>query len=188
MSHDALEERRLALEEQFFKQQNEALVNKLKTAAQRQATKAEIQRLTGINHDGVLAALAAMNVGGAAALVMSLYPLVEVAWADGKIEPAERRVVLEQAASVGLKAGSEASDLLAAWLDEKPDLTWHALWESFVKALVSTMSAGDKDLLKHEVLGRARLVAEASGGFLGLGWRVSATEQTVLDKLAKAFA
>ncbi len=41
--------------------------------------------------------------------------------------------------------------------------------------------------LRADLLGRARRVAEAAGGFLGLGRRVSAAEQAVLERLAAAF-
>ena len=35
---------------------------------------------------------------------------------------------------------------------------------------------------------RARAIAEASGGFLGLGNKISTNEQRVLDAIAKAFS
>ena len=38
-----------------------------------------------------------------------------------------------------------------------------------------------------EILGRARNVAEATGGFLGLGNRISPEEEIILAELAKAF-
>jgi hypothetical protein len=41
--------------------------------------------------------------------------------------------------------------------------------------------------LRDEVMGRARAVAEAAGGFLGLGRKVSAAEEAVLRELAQAF-
>ena len=188
MSHDAFDDRRNALEEQFFTKQNEALVKKLKDAALEKATKETVQRLTGITNETVLNALATMHLGSAAMMVMSLFPLVDVAWADGAVNDKEREIVLQQAAAVGLKPGTEAGDFLQQWLTQKPELTWHNLWASYVSELSKKLSAGDRELLKNEVLGRARLVAEASGGFLGLGWTVSATEGAVLKKLEAAFA
>jgi hypothetical protein len=56
-----------------------------------------------------------------------------------------------------------------------------------VKALVALMKPDDVALLKATVLGRARVVAEASGGFLGLAWRLSDAEARALDRLALAF-
>ena len=55
-----------------------------------------------------------------------------------------------------------------------------------MRALAETMSAEDRRFFKGRVLDRARGVAEAAGGFLGIG-KVSAREQKVLDELASAF-
>lgn len=188
MSSDAFDDRRKALEDQFFKQQNDAALKKLKDQRELAATKEEIQRLTGITSDAVLSALADLKLGGAAVMVMSMYPLVEVAWADGSVHPKERKVVMQQAENVGLAPGSEAALLLAQWLDEKPELSWHQLWADYVSELVKKMKPEDRELLKNEVLGRARLVAEAAGGFLGAGFAVSKAEKSTLERLEKAFS
>ena len=185
---DILDDRRRALEEQFFKEQNDALVKKMKEAAQHKATAESVQAQTGIRNPQVLEALAAMNIGPTAATVLSMLPLVEVAWADGKVDDKERKVVLEQAANLGVKADSEAGLYLTHWLDAKPSVQTRELWHAYVTELVKVMQPNAKELLKNEVLGRARLVAEASGGFLGYGFTVSSAEKSVLDALALAFA
>ena len=185
---DAFDDRRKALEDQFFKQQNDAALQKMKDQQARAATKDEIQRLTGIANPVVLDALSNLKLGGAAVMVMSMFPLVEIAWADGKVDDKERRIVLQQAENVGIGQGSEAALLLAQWLDEKPELSWQTLWADYVKALCAKMKPDDKALLKATVLGRARVVAEASGGFMGLAFRMSEAEKKVLEKLELAFA
>ena len=48
------------------------------------------------------------------------------------------------------------------------------------------MSHADRRAFKAEFLGRARSIAEAAGGFLGLGKKVSTPEQSVLDELDRA--
>jgi hypothetical protein len=126
--------------------------------------------------------------GGAAVMVMSLYPVIEVAWADGSIDAGERGVILNLATTIGLKPDTAGFAYLSRWLDEKPDLAWHALWVDYVRELVALMAPDDKALLKATVLGRARVVAEVAGGFLGTLWRVSDAEQAVLQKLEQAFA
>ncbi len=188
MSNDAFDDRRRALEEEFFKKQNEALLKKLNDDVSRASSKEDIARLTGISNETVLNTLAEMKLGSAATLVMSMYPLVEVAWADGVLDPHERKVALEQASNVGIKAGSEAAVFLARWLDEQPEFAWHALWADYVRELSKKLTTESRELLKNEVLGRARLVAEASGGVLGLGFNVSPAEKRVLEKLERAFA
>lgn len=188
MSHDAIDDRRKALEEQFFQQHEKELVQKMKDAAAKQSSREELQKLTGISNDQVLDTLADLKLGGAATLVMSLFPIIEVAWADGVIDAKERTVILDLAKTVGLEKDSPASAYLTKWLDEKPEPSWHTLWADYVKALVAKMKPDDKAMLKATVLGRARVVAEASGGFMGLAFRMSDAEKKVLEKLELAFS
>ena len=187
MATDSFEDRRKALEEHFFLLHDKALVEKMKDAAARAASKEELMHLTGITNDQVLESLATLKLGGAATLVMSLLPIIEVAWADGKLDEKERKVILELSKSIGLDLGSPAFNYLSKWLDEKPEPSWHQLWADYVKALVAQMKPDDKAMLKATILGRARVVAEASGGFMGVAFRVSAAETRVLAKLEAAF-
>ena len=188
MSTDSLDDRRKALEEQFFQKHEKELVQKMRDAAAKASSKAELQKLTGISDDKVLEALSELKLGGAATLVMSLFPVIEVAWADGNVDEKERAAIMEAAKTVGLEQPSPAFEFLTKWLAEKPEPSWHALWAEYVKALVVTMKPDDKALLKATVLGRARVVAEASGGFMGVAFRVSDAEKRVLAKLEQAFS
>jgi hypothetical protein len=56
-----------------------------------------------------------------------------------------------------------------------------------VKELCPKLSGEDRAMLKNEIMGRARLVAEASGKVLGITSGISKVEQAVLDRLEKAF-
>lgn len=185
---DIFTERRRALEDQYFQKQNDALVRRMKEAAAHTATREQIHKLTGITQEQVLESLAAMNLGAAATLVMSLYPLVDVAWADGQVTERERQVVMEQAHAMGIAPGTDAAAYLAQWLDERPAPSWATLWLSFVHELAARLSADDRALLKAELLGRARHVAEASGGILGRGWTLNSAEKAALHRLEQAFA
>jgi hypothetical protein len=184
---DAFDDRRKTLEEGFFKKQNESLLRKMKESSERAASKEEIRQHTGIANEKLLDALAAMKLGAGATMVMSMLPVIEVAWADGVVTEKERAVLLEQSSSLGIKPGSDAFLFLAHWLDERPDPSWYKLWVEYIEGVCSKLSAEKKATFKAELLGRARHVAEASGGVLGLGWAVSAAEKKVLDRLAKAF-
>jgi hypothetical protein len=184
---ESLEDRRKSLEEQFFKKHDAELVQKMKDAAEKEASKAELQKLTGITDEKVLAALSSLKIGGAASLVMSLFPIVEVAWADGVIEEAERKAVLEASKGIGLEQGSPAFEFLSKWVAEKPELAWFDLWRDYVKALCAHMKPDDKALLKATVLGRCRTMAETSGGFLGVAFRMSDAEKRVMARLEAAF-
>lgn len=184
---ESLDDRRKSLEEQFFKKHDAELVQKLKDAAAKDASKAELRRLTGITDEKVLDALAALGIGGAASLVMSLFPVIAVAWADGKVEDAERTALLDASKSIGVEHGSPAFEYLSKWVAEKPEQAWFELWRDYVKALCAHLKPDDRAMLKASVLGRCRTMAEVSGGFLGLAFRVSDAEKRVIAQVEAAF-
>lgn len=184
---DAFENRRKELEEAFFAQHNQKLLNHLKELKKQSLTKAAIGAMSGITDDAVLDKLVALKLNTETLAAFMLYPLVEVAWADGVADNKEKKAVLEAAHKLGIAEGTEANKLIESWLDQRPPATLHTAWEGYVKALVGTMSVHDKDALKTSILGKARDVAEASGGILGLPPKTSKEEAAVLKKLEGAF-
>ena len=58
---------------------------------------------------------------------------------------------------------------------------------SYTSALAAELSPTERTNLRDSVLGRARAVAEAAGGFLGFGNRVSTAEEELLQNLAQVF-
>lgn len=187
MSDDSLADRRKELEEAFFRKQNQALVDKLKAEKQKALDKEGISRVSGITQDAVLERLLALKLNAETLASFTLFPLVDVAWADGEVDAKEKKAVLDAAAQSGIKPGSDALALLEGWLAQPPPPAVREAWTNYVHALSSTLSAGDRALLKNEVLGRARSVAEAAGGIMGIGAKVSKTEAAVLKKLEDAF-
>ena len=185
---DAFESRRKELEEAFFAQHNQKLLDHLKELKKQSLTKAAIGAMSGITDEAVLDKLVALKLTSETMSAFLLYPLVEVAWADGVADAKEKKAVLDGCHKLGIQSGTAAHGLVESWLAQKPPATLHAAWESYVKALVANMSAHDKDSLKKSILGKAQAVAEASGGILGLPPKTSKEEAAVLKKLEHAFA
>ena len=113
-------------------------------------------------------------------------PLVEVAWADGRLELAERRAVLEAAEASGVLPGTASHQLLEGWLAERPGPELREAWREYVVTLQATVSIEAQLHLKESVVGRARAVAGAAGGVLGVR-SVSRQEELVLRELAAIF-
>lgn len=61
-----------------------------------------------------------------------------------------------------------------------------AAWKNYVAAMWNQFDEAEKRDMHGRLIGMAREVAEAAGGFLGLGRKISAPEQAVLDSLEKA--
>ena len=119
---------------------------------------------------------------------LALVPIVEVAWADGKVDEKERRAVLDAADARGIRAGDLQHGLLQRWLSHRPSAKLLEAWQHYVAGLCAQLDAEQRNALRGELLDRARAVAEASGGFLGLGSKVSPSERAVLQRLEAAFA
>jgi len=111
---------------------------------------------------------------------------VEVAWADGDVDDKERAAILRAAASVEFGKHKVDFPLLESWLEKRPSPDLLEAWTHYIEGLASAMEPQHLHQLKHDLLDRARMVAETAGGFLGIG-RVSAAEQAMLDRMARAF-
>ncbi len=187
MSDEALGDRRKALEESFFARENAKLLEKMKVEKSAGAAREALAKISGIESDEVLEKLSALGIGADTWAAVSIAPLVEVAWSDGRIDDAERRAVLSAAEANGISAGSPGYTLLENWLNQRPDGRLLEVWETFIVGLCAELNATERDALKDQVIGRARSVAEAAGGFLGLGKKISPEEEVVLGVLSKAF-
>jgi len=183
-----MKERGKALEEAFFKQQHEAQLAKLRLRQEQQEAREALAAASGIGDDpDLLDRLAALGIRAETLAALTLIPLVEVAWADGKMEARERDAILRGAESSGIEPGSPSYGLLEIWTRDRPAPELMESWKGYITALAAELSADQKWHLEEKIVGRARSVAEAAGGFLGLGRKVSAEEESVLLELERAF-
>jgi tellurite resistance protein len=186
MADDSLHERGKELEEAFFRKMNAKLTENLQSETKKKLDKEAIAKLTGISSDAVLDRLIELKIGPSTLAAFGLLPVLEVAWADGKIGAKEKRAVLDAAKQTGVTPASV--DMIGHWLEDKPPKVLFEAWRTYIGAMVEHLAPEDRVLMRDEVLGRARAVAEASGGFLGLGHKVSKAEKAVLEKISKAFS
>lgn len=182
-----LRDREKALEDMFFQKHNEELKQKLRDKQNRDKLEAELSRIKVFANDDTLDRMIELGLTIDTWTAVSLVPLVEVAWASGAVEPQEHRAVMTAAEANGVVSGSPSHQLLTGWLENKPDPLLLETWTGYVKQLYSQIPPAEQRALRDELLGRARNVAEAAGGFLGLGNKVSPAEEAVLAELGKAF-
>jgi tellurite resistance protein len=187
MSDELFEDRRKSLEEQFFAKENERLRQKLKTTFEKKATRESLQAASGITDERVLDVLLAMNVSHQTLAAFALFPLVEVAWADGSLDAKERAALLTAAEKDGLLPDTPGRVVLEEWLQHAPAEPGRAAWRAYVKELRAKLNASELEKVRNELLRRARSVAEASGGILGIG-KISASEEKVLADIEATFS
>jgi hypothetical protein len=184
---DLLGDRRKALEEEFFRKQNEKLRERLHAQMERKDHRESLALAIGIRDAAVLDHLVALGLDGQTVAALGLVPLIEVAWADGRMEDAEHKAVLAAARERGVDDASPAGLLLDGWLSNSPPPRLLEVWTQYVKALSENLDTAERNTLRHDVIGRAREVAEAAGGFLGMGSKISQAEQKMLERLESAF-
>jgi len=112
---------------------------------------------------------------------LSLVPLVEVAWADGKLEAGERKAILAAAADGASRPGSPSQALLDGWLAERPQSALFASWGAYATGLATSLGGAERAELRRAILERARKVARAAGGLLGIA-AVSDAEKRVIAR------
>lgn len=187
MDNDIFTERRRALEEGFFREYNQALLDRMRAEVEREHALAALGEQTGVTDPRVLQELLDQGLSVATLAAVWLAPLAVVAWADGRLEAPERELILKDAAEAGLAEGTAGRVLLESWLVAPPEPALFQAWEDYVRELARRVGPDARAVMESRTLDRARAVAEATGGYFGLGDRVSREEHAVLDRIAAAF-
>ncbi len=187
MSEEFLGDRRKALEDQFFQKENERKTKELRERLAQQQAKDQLTDSTGIKNAEILDKLTGLGITAETLAALALVPLVEVAWADGNVAGGERRAILEAAAEEGLKEGHPAFDLLGDWLENRPPAPMLEAWTAYIHGLCDHLDEAERGALRTHLLGQARIVAKAAGGILGIGMKISAKEEAMLNILEHAF-
>ena len=115
---DFLDDRRRASEDDYFRKKDRELIEKMRAAAAHDLAKSELSARTGLSDPALLEELEALGFTPDTISVLPLVPIVEMAWAEGGITPAERAMLVSFARERGIAEGSPA-DLIAlasGWL------------------------------------------------------------------------
>lgn len=117
--------------------------------------------------------------------VLSLLPLVLVAWSDGKVQHAEHAKILELARSGGFLGGGES--ILTNWLREEPTDEYYRKGFSILTELARRERGLGSDInaeTLQDLVDLSSDVASAAGGLFGKVWTVNDAEKTAIDNVA----
>ena len=188
MDLDGLNDAGKSLEDAFFAKENARLLEQLRAKAKREERRKALRDVIQITDEGLVDHLLDLGLGPETVLAVTLIPLAMVAWADGSIEPKEREAIQRAAAEKGIVPESVAGQVLNSWLTEPLDAELVSTWRRYIQTIWPSLTPHERAEVRKMGLERARTVAEAAGGFLGIGSRISAQEKAVLDDLATLFA
>ena len=146
-----------------------------------------LKAASGIEDETVLQGLIENGITPESLTAVSLIPLVTVAWADREMADAEKTAILKAANDAGVTSESAAYSVVESWLQNRPDEDLLSAWKSYIDSVKSKLDPAATIQLKHSVVVRSTEIAKAAGGYLGLGNKISAAEQAVIDDLTAAF-
>ena len=179
---DIFAERGRSLEEEYFRKKDRELVEKMREAATAAQVRADLGARIGINDPQLLEELQALGFTPDTVALLPIIPVVQVAWAEGGVTPAERSLIVKLARTRGIAEGSAADLQLADWLTRRP------AQDVFVRAtrLISAMLvAPGQQLRADDLVKHCEAIASASGGMFGIN-KVSAEERQLLSSIADA--
>jgi hypothetical protein len=184
--HLIMQARGKTLEDAFFLRQDEILTEQFHLMEKMKETKETLARISGITNQDVLQKLVDLNIPPDLVASLALVPLVEVAWADGEMDDKEKAAMLKAEGTIFAKNSPDMA-VLKCWMEHRPGPDLLEAWKHYIKGLCEQMTPKQKTDLKSEVIGHARQVALAAGGFLGFGDKISDAEQNMLKELQAAF-
>lgn len=171
----------------FYHVKDQQLLNEFRNRMAKMDQRAQLAAASGIDDEGVLDRLIELDIGPETLAALAVIPLIQVAWADGKVQSEERKAIIRAAQESSVKSGGNQYLLIDYWLDKKPGREMFEAWEHYIQALCQQLEPDEIAELKHDVLTLARKIARAAGGMLGIKSKISKAEREVLDQLEKFF-
>jgi hypothetical protein len=133
-----LADRGRSLEEEYFRAKDRELVEKMKRAAAVEATRQQLSARSGLQDPELVKELEALGFTPDTVDLLPLVPLVQVAWAQGDVDEAERKLLLRLARARGIAEGSAADRQLADWLSHRPSADVFARATRLVRAVLQS--------------------------------------------------
>jgi hypothetical protein len=178
-----LGDRRRASEDDYFRKKDRELVEKMRQAAAGEKARHEMGARTGLSDPALIQELQELGFTPDTVAVLPLVPIVEMAWAEGGITPAERALLVKLARERGIAEGSPADQLLAAWMSRQPSPGVFERATRLIRAILDTGSMTSDSISADDLIRYCESIAAASGGILGIG-RISGEERATLAKIA----
>jgi hypothetical protein len=179
---DSMAERGRALEEEYFRKKDRELIEKMRQAAAAEQARAELGRTIGIDVPQLVDELQSLGFTPETVALLPLMPVIEVAWAEGGVTPAERELIARLARNRGIAQGTAADRQLSEWTTTRPSDDVFARSRRLIRAMLDSGS-GQTDVTADDLVKYCEEIASASGGVFGIG-RMSAEERQLLAGIA----
>ena len=174
-----------ALEEAFFYRMDQELIELLSKSLQRDEKIRLFANATGIHDKRRLEYLVDSGFELSTLTAFIWVPLVFVAWADGNADRLEKRAIFDVLINKGISQETASMMIAHEWFCQSPNEELWRTWEEFAATTLASLIPAIRNELIDEIVGLCHVVANASGGFLGVG-TVSETEADIIDRVNRA--
>lgn len=117
------------------------------------------------------------------ARVLFFIPLIEVAWADGKIGYEESYKIIDQARRSGIRATTEAFEFLSSLTLRKPEDRFFEECNGIIRKILAERPAGERESKVVSLTQLVIEVARASRGFFGFGKDITDDEKVAIEDI-----
>jgi hypothetical protein len=177
-------DRRKAQEDEYFRRQDQALIEKLQQRGREEVTLRRMAEQSGVADEEILRDLQALGYTPETLMLLHVVPLVQMAWAEGSVSDSERDLIVQAARARGVDKDSAADRQLDAWLAARPSDELFAKTLRAIGAILESRPPEERDATQKDLVARVTAIASASGGILGFG-KVSPQEQQVLTRITQ---
>lgn len=134
----------------------------------------------------LMSSLQALGLDSETYRAVALLPLIEVAWADGRVQRAEKRRILQIAKGYGMMPAP-------GWLDKfirrKPSTKTFLAARTALLALMARSGHGGAPVESlDQLLDLCLWVAKAAGGLFGLAFTVERSERECIEQIAASLS
>jgi hypothetical protein len=159
----------------------------LPVAAQNSPVHAESasDRIIGLDARGtkLLAKLEVLGFNHETVKLLHLLPLVQTAWADNRVDPREMALILDLSRQRGVLPGSPSEQVLSEWLRKRPANELFREGLGLINEILCSRPAEVRRKMTGEIVELCARVAAASGGFFGLGEKITGEERRAIRAL-----
>jgi hypothetical protein len=170
-------------EEEYFHRRDRELIERMRRERDAADARNALATATGIRDPENLRELEALGFTPATVALLPLVPVLQVAWAEGGVSPAERELIVNLARTRDIPPGSDADSQLQEWLHRRPSDDTFRKAGRLIRAMLDHPEGTEMQLSADDLLKYCEQIAHASGGIFGFG-SVSAEEKSALAQVA----
>jgi hypothetical protein len=181
-------DREKAMEEAYFRGEDAKLLQKLRQRADLDEIAIALGQKLQVDNPDLLRRVRELGITADAAPAFFVAPLVQVAWAEGKVSRQEHDTVLRLARERGIQPSSPAYAQLEEWLRVRPSDEFFETAVEVLKLGFSVLPPAEREERIVSIVRACQEVAESSatiGRLLGFSDGVSKLEASMLDDITR---